>query len=91
MVKIASREGFTEIVRLLLENGASVDYPDPGGSTALFYGEKILLLFLNTFILIFIGCKYNANIDLVITLINPSSDLNIKNNKGQTALMFGIY
>ena len=91
MVWIASENGLTKTVRLLLENGASVDYPDLGGSTALFYGKKILLLFLNTFLLIFIGCKYNANIDLVISLINASSDLNIKNSKGQTALMFGLY
>jgi ankyrin repeat protein len=41
LVWIASENGLTKTVRLLLENGASVDYPDPYGYTALFYGEKI--------------------------------------------------
>ncbi len=83
--------GLTQIVRLLLQNGASVDFTDRNGDTALFHGEKIRILFGNTLLLIFKACKYNSSIDLVISLINASSDLNIKNVKEQTALMFGLY
>jgi hypothetical protein len=42
LFKIASGRGFTETVRLLLKNGASVDYTNADGFTALFNGEKIV-------------------------------------------------
>ncbi len=52
MVSIASGNGFTKTVRLLTMYGASVDYPDPHGNTALFNGEKIQRLPRNTSIFI---------------------------------------
>jgi ankyrin repeat protein len=40
LVKIASRKGLADFVRLLLKNGASVDSTDKNGRTALYEGEK---------------------------------------------------
>ncbi len=42
MVSIASGNGLTKTVQLLLENGALVNYTDDYGRTALYYGEKIV-------------------------------------------------
>jgi hypothetical protein len=52
LVSIASENGLTKTVRLLIMYGASVDYPDQYGNTALFYGEKIQRLPRNTSIFI---------------------------------------
>jgi ankyrin repeat protein len=40
LFKIATEQGFTRTVQLLLENGASIDMSNSNGRTALYYGKE---------------------------------------------------
>lgn len=79
LLMMASRRGAADIVEMLLDKGAKVNYRDPLGATALMYAST--LIFAN---------RKEANDIAKITemLISRGANVNLKCIDGMTALMY---
>jgi len=98
---VASENGYTEIVQLLLEKGADVNAETNDGKTALMYAaakgrtEIVQLLLekgadVNTKIYgtpILLWAHENGHTKIIQLLLEKGADVNAKNKYGETALM----
>jgi len=75
----ASRKGLVDVVKMLLDKGADVNYRDPFGSTALMYAATLFPADKNEI--------FNLDRTTEI-LIERGADVNAKGIDGMTALMY---
>ena len=74
IIKIS--QNYTEIVRILLENGYDPNYKNQRGETAFIY---------------YISIENNPSIEIIKLLLEYGADINVQNSKGSTALMLASY
>ena len=99
----AARDGHTEVVKLLIDNGADLNHKNNGGVTALRTAaregrtEVVKLLIDNGADqnikdvdgwTALMYAAWNGSTEVVKLLIDNGADLNHKNNFGETALMY---
>ena len=95
-VFIASQEGHSEVVELLLNKNASVNEKTNDGWTALHMGMLIIEIFYKMLLInclnilfVFIASE-NGHTKVVELLLNKNVSVNEKDNNGMTALHWGM-
>lgn len=90
---IASKQGYTDIVKLLIDNGANVNYTTITSSTTPFYGKDIYNNDKNRITTgmspLHIASQY-GHVDVVTVLINNGANVGYSNELGYTALDIAI-